>query len=196
MDPLTHLPLPPLPEGPFMYVVLGAVVVASGLPVVSVVVPAEPFLFAAILFVTDDGRSLAALLAVTVVSSVASDVLSYGLGRRFGAQLLQIRGLRRTRPTAMKAARSVRRRGTAPALMIQRWVPLGRGFVPATIGAIGLPFLRFAGFATAAAMLWAVILVCAVHYGGSRVVLALPVVITVVLVVDVARRTRTRGTPR
>lgn len=190
MDPLTHLPA--MPDGPLMYAVLGAIIIASGLPLVSVVVPAEPFLFAAVLLIADDRTSMAVLLVVTVVSSLVGDVLSYWLGRRFGAQLLKVRGLRRSRSAVSKAARNVRRRGMAAALVIQRWIPPGRGFVPATIGAIGQPFGRFAGFSTVAATLWGVILVCAVHYGGTRLVLALPLVVTAILVGDIARRIRNR----
>ncbi|WP_206428602.1 DedA family protein [Mycolicibacterium stellerae] len=173
-----------------MYIVLSAIIVAAAVPVLAVVVVAEPFLITAALLTVDGRTSLGLLLVLTVVSSLVGDVLSYWIGRQFGGRLLNVRGVRRCRGKATKAVRTVRSRGGMMAVVIQRWIPPGRGFVPAIIGATHQSFGRFVGFATLAAVLWGVPLVLAVHYGGTELLVVLPLLLTVVLVRDVYRATR------
>jgi membrane-associated protein len=203
VDAMTHLPtlptLPTLPAGPIMYAVLAALIIASAVPVVAVVVPAEPFLMAAVLLSGDDGTSVGMLLLVTVVSSLAGDVLSYSLGRRYGARLLSARGVRRYRGQVTRATQTLRRRGVLASVVLQRWIPPGRGFAPVIIGATEQRFDRFVGSATVAATLWGAVIVLGVHYGGPHLVMAIPLVLTPLLLVHVAHRIarrvlRRRGT--
>ncbi|MGX9791770.1 DedA family protein [Mycobacterium sp. MMS18-G62] len=181
---MTHLPA--LPAGPTMYAVLVALIIASSLPMASFVFPAEPFLFAAVLLSCGSGTSVVMLLVVAMGSALAGDVLSYWVGRRFGTRLLNARGVHRFRGRVTTAAQTVRRRGALGAVVLQRWVPPGRGFVPAIIGGTDAPFGRFVGSAVAAATLWSTVMVLGVHYGGMHLVMTLPVVMTVLLVARVA----------
>lgn len=183
---MTHLPA--LPAGPMMYALLAALIIASAVPVVAVVVVAEPFVMAAVLLSGDDGTSVGMLLLVTVVSSLAGDVLSYSVGRRFGARLLSARGVRRCRGQVTRANQTLRRRGILAAVVLQRWIPPGRGFVPAIIGATEQHFGRFVGSAAIATTLWGTVLVLGVHYGGTHLVMAVPLVMTPFLLVPAIYR--------
>jgi membrane protein DedA with SNARE-associated domain len=187
MIPLS--PLPELPGGPWLYVLLAAIVVASGVPALAVVIAAEPILMMVIgLSGTGHRLSIVTLLAVVVAASVLGDALSYGLGRLLGPKLLRARIFRRLRPRIVGAQYSVQRRGTMSALFVQRWIPPTRGLVPAVLGAAGKPFGEFVSFSALAAAVWASVIVLGSYVGGPGLMLAMPAVIFLVPAVHAARR--------
>lgn len=198
-------PLEYVPNAYGVYFVVAAVVVASGLPVVGLILVAEPVLMAATVLAAQGRVSVAVLLAITVVASVIGDALSYLLGRQYGPRLLAGNALRRFRGRVSKAHDMAQRRGTA-SVVKQRWVPPVRGFVPAVMGAARMPFRQFALSATIAAVLWAGPNVLAVYFAGAQLIaqimLLLPLPITALLIVGIIRRRRagrsaagTRPTP-
>lgn len=79
-------------------------------------------------------------------------------------------------------------------MIIQRWVPPARGVVPALLGAAQRPFGRFVVHSAIASTAWAVVIVLGVHFGGPRLVLALPIMTTLFVVIQVGRRLVTRST--
>ncbi|WP_167099046.1 DedA family protein [Mycobacterium sp. DL592] len=186
MFPLDHLPQ--LPSGPLFYLILLAVVVGSSVPVVSVVVAAEPVLMAVLLLPADGHLSIPAMLAVTVGGAVLGDVLAYLLGRNLGPKLLGNKFVRRSRKHVHGAHRRVQRRGVLGALVAQRWVPPARGFVPALLGTARHPFGPFVISSAVAATLWAVVVIVGIHLGGPTLVVAIPAVMTAVMAIQLARR--------
>jgi membrane protein DedA with SNARE-associated domain len=164
-----------------MYVVLAVLIIASAVPIAAAVLPAEPLLFAAVALTAHDRTSVAVLLVVAVLCSLTGDVLSFWLGHRFGARLVELRGVRRFRGRLTTAAQAVRSRGMV-AVVIQRWAPPGRGFVPAIIGATNQPFGRFVGMAAVAAALWGSVVILAAYYcGPGLLMVALPVLTAVIV---------------
>lgn len=189
MFPMNHLP--DLLDGPPLFVVLSLVVIGSSIPPLGIVIAAEPILVSVVL-ATDDGLSIPGLLAVTIGAAVVGDTVSYWLGRTFGRSLLKTNLMRRSRNHIRGAHLHVRNRGALSAMMIQRWVPPTRGFVPALIGTIRYPFGRFVGYSAIASTTWAVVLVLGSHFGGPTLILIVPTVATVILAVQVVKRVVSR----
>lgn len=186
MLPLNHLPN--LPTGPWLYVVLAAIVVASGIPVLGLVIAAEPILMTVIVLAGSGRLSIMTLLAVTVAGSVLGDALSYGLGRYLGPKILRTRIFRRSRHRFVGAQRRVKRQGTMSALFIQRWIPPTRGLVPAVLGAAEKPLGEVVIFSAIAAAGWGSVIVFGSYVGGPALMLAMPALILLVPAVDAARR--------
>jgi membrane protein DedA with SNARE-associated domain len=181
-----------LPHGLVLYLIVGAVVVVSGLPMASLLVPAEPILMIATVLIGQNLASMWALLAATVVASVVGDTVGYLLGRRYGSRLLRRRGVRKHRTRLRKAQHTIQRRGML-SVILQRWVPPGRGFVPFLIGGARLPLRRFFPFATAAGIVWATTFVVGGWLGGVTFMVAAPAVILplavgIPLAIDIVRR--------
>jgi membrane protein DedA with SNARE-associated domain len=174
VDSLTHHAA--LPHGLVLYLIVAAVVVVAGLPIASLFVPAEPIVMLATVLVGQHLASMWVLLAATAVSSVVGDTIGYLLGRRYGSRLLRLRRLRKHRARIRKAHQTLRRRGML-SVIVQRWVPHGRGLVPFLIGAASLPLRRFLVFATAAGMVWAAIFVLGGCLGGATFIVVAPAVI-------------------
>ncbi|BBY62536.1 DedA family protein [Mycolicibacterium helvum] len=186
MFPLDHLPQ--LPNGPLLYLVLAAIVIGSSIPALALVFTAEPFLMAVVILAGAGHPSISALLAVTVGGAVLGDVLGYLLGWTLGPKLSGSRLGRRSRKQVHGAQRHVRRRGALGALVVQRWVPPTRGVVPALLGSVRHPFGQFVICSTAAATLWAVVIVIGTHVAGPTLVLAIPTVLLIPVVIRVVQR--------
>jgi membrane protein DedA with SNARE-associated domain len=86
------------------------------------------------------------------------------------------------------AHRKVQSRGALGAMVIQRWVPPARGFVPAMLGTVRQPFGRFLGYSVIASAVWAVVFILGAHFGGRTLILAIPTVATIVIAIQVTRR--------
>ena len=192
MIPLDKLPT--LPDGPLLYVVLVALIIASSVPVLAIVVAPEPVMMAVVVLAAHGNPPIGALLAVAVVGAVAGDALSYGLGRWFGPSLLNVKVVRRSRKRITGAQRDVHRRGMFGALVVQRWVPPARGFAPVLLGAGRQPFRLFVVFSALSGVLWALILVLGTHLAGPTLVLVIPTAILVLTVLRAAQKLLARRT--
>lgn len=164
-----------------LYVVVSGVVVLSGIPALSVVVAAEPVLMLAALLATQGRVSVWGLCIVTITASVTGDILSYALGRQCAAWLPRMRLRRKHRIKFTAAFRKTRRRGLI-SVVTQRWIPPVRGLATAAMGADNIPFPRFVTMSVVASALWGCINVFAVYFGGSRVVLLVPLALAAVVV--------------
>ncbi|TGD84584.1 hypothetical protein BayCH28_24555 [Mycolicibacterium sp. CH28] len=169
--------LPTLPTGPMLYLCLAAIVIASSVPVLALVVAAEPILMAVVILTGANRMSLAVLFVVAMIAAVAGDVLTYGLGRWFAPRLLRSKIVARQRRRIIGAHLSVRRRGMLGALVIQRWIVPTRGFVPMLLGVAKEPIVPFLTFSTIAAALWATVFIAGSSLGGTKLVIVIPVII-------------------
>lgn len=172
---------------PLLYLLIAGIVVASGVPIFSAVVPAEPILMVATLLTIHGPISLWQLCVVATAASAASDVLSYALGARCATSLLRTKFLTRQRSRLISTRAQIRRHGMA-SLVMQRWVPPTRGIVPVIMGTARSPFGRFVAVATGSAIIWANINILAVYFGGTHLLLAVPLLVAVIAVSQLARR--------
>ncbi|WP_125078676.1 DedA family protein [Mycobacterium sp. P7213] len=179
--------LPELPHGPVLYLLLAAIVVASSIPVLSIVVAAEPILMTLIVLSPNGRLSIMTLMIITVVAAVLGDALSYALGRRFGPRLLRTRLAARAKRITRKAAET-RQRSMMGALLVQRWVPPTRGFVPARLGAAHKPFGVVVALSALASMVWAAVIIAGSYAGGAALLVVMPVLGLLVPVAAIARR--------
>ncbi|MCL8027158.1 DedA family protein [Nocardioides bruguierae] len=116
----------------------GAMLFAGGLYVASGVVPV-PFV---------------PLLVVTVLAAVAGDQVGFALGRRAGPHVFRPRG--RIWTTAhVERARLLLERHGHHAVLLARFVPVARTFVPIVAGSLGMRPRRFVAWNVAGAVVWA-----------------------------------------
>jgi membrane protein DedA with SNARE-associated domain len=182
MNPLDHLP--PLPTGPALYLVVIVVVICSSIPLVGMVVAAEPILMAVVVLTGANYVTLGTLAVSAVAAAAAGDALAYALGRWFAPKLLRFKAVRRSRRHIISAQQIVARRGMLGALVIQRWIVPTRGFVPLLLGVARQPFGPFLACSIGSAAVWAVVFIVGSHLGGPKLIMSIA---TVVLVLTLAR---------
>lgn len=147
-------------SGPALYlVVFTLVVIESGVPV-GFLLPGDTVLFAAGLLTgrPEAGVDTAVMAAVATVGAIAGDALGYETGRRYGRPWLQ----HRTRGQAgiHRAEEFVRRWG-APSVVVCRFVPWLRTFVPVLAGVGRMRYPAFAAANVMGALGWGAGLVIA-----------------------------------
>lgn len=176
-----------LPAAPVAYLIVAIVVIGSGIPVVALLLAAEPVLIMATMQVTNGHMSLPALLALTAAASVAGDVASFLIGYRYGRRVAVSKGARKQRSRIMRARKMVERHGML-AVIAQRWFPPARGFAPVVIGAARMPFGRFLVFSAAAAALWSCLNVLPLYFAGPQLLVYLPAAMGALLIIELFRR--------
>ena len=150
-------------------VVLGMVFVESGL-LVGFFLPGDTILFAAGLVAADprSGVSLPLLVVGVVVAAVTGDAVGYAIGARGGRPYLE----KRAAPGG-RAARHLERaerfydRYGWWAVVVARWIPWVRTFVPVLAGTARMPYARFASANAVGAVVWGAGLVLLGHRAAS-----------------------------
>ncbi|HEX4699733.1 MAG TPA: DedA family protein [Actinomycetes bacterium] len=139
-------------------VVLGFVFVESGL-LVGFLLPGDSILFAAGVLSgrPGSGVDVRLLAAGVLVAAVAGDWVGYLFGARVGRRWLVRRAERgRFDPHLLRRAETFYARWGWWAVVVARWIPWVRTFVPVLAGTSAMPFLRFATANVAGALCWAV----------------------------------------
>jgi membrane protein DedA with SNARE-associated domain len=138
---------------PLGYVVLPAAVAAesAGVPV-----PGETTLIAAAILAAHGHMHIALVIALAAIGAIAGDNLGYLLGRRLGRPVLLASGpARRLRRSALRAAESLFARYGGGAVLVGRFVGIGRIAIAWLAGADEMPWRRFALWNAAGSTAWA-----------------------------------------
>ena len=187
--------------GPLLfYVVVTAVVfVESGL-LVGFFLPGDTLLFAAGLLVGDESRGLSLTLLITLVvgAAITGDSVGFVIGRRGGRAVLIRREGKALGPDALARVDRFMATWGVLSVIIARWIPWLRTFVPVAAGASDLPYPRFLMANVVGALCWGVTLPLLGYLAASTpwlqgvagVVAA--VVVTVAIVGGVVTRLRQR----
>lgn len=171
--------------GPAALLLIMAIVFAESGLLAGFFLPGDSLLFLAGALVASQVIGLPIwLLAVGVfIAAVAGDQVGYTLGRHVGPRLFSRPDSRFfSQANADRAHRFYERHGTK-AVILARFVPVVRTFVPAAAGVGRMPRRRFSTYNVVGAFLWSVSIVAAGFFlGGITVVAAHIELITISLV--------------
>ena len=192
--------------GPWVYALLFAIVFAETGLVVTPFLPGDSLLFASGALAAKGALELPLLTPLLVVAAVAGDAFNYAVGRRVG----------RLAPTASPGGllRFVDRRHVdraheffethgGKAIVLGRFVPIVRTFVPFVAGAAEMSYPAFAIWNVAGAVIWVGVCSGAGYLFGnmpivrehfSLVVLGIVAVSVLPVAVELARARLGRGT--
>lgn len=157
--------------GPILFylAVWGLVFVGTAL-LVGLVIPfitGDSLLFASgIVAASGLGVNIWILAIGTGIAAFAGDQVGYAAGRRFGRPLLDKRGGRRTQYLVAKADRFYHLFGWW-SMVVGRFIPWGRIFIPILAGAAKMRFVRFATANLVGTLLWAVLITALGYFAAS-----------------------------
>jgi membrane-associated protein len=157
--------------GPILFylVVWGLVFVGTAL-LVGLVIPfitGDSLLFASgIVAASGLGVNIWILAIGTGIAAFAGDQVGYAAGRRWGRPLLDRRGGRRTQYLVGKADRFYHLFGWW-SMVVGRFIPWGRIFIPILAGAAKMRFVRFATANLVGTLLWAVLITVLGFFAAS-----------------------------
>ncbi|MGK0274040.1 MAG: membrane-associated protein [Ilumatobacter sp.] len=133
--------------------ILGIVFVESGL-LIGFFLPGDSLLFTAGLLASQGRLNITIIVVGSVVAAIAGDQLGFAIGRRFGPRLLARERWFTRRHHVERAERFFAERG-GRAILLARFVPIVRTFVPVIAGVVGMPYRSFVYWNVAGGACWA-----------------------------------------
>jgi membrane-associated protein len=116
--------------------------------------PGDSLLVMAGLYAAKGDLDLALLNALLIPMAVAGDATSYWIGRRTGPHLFNRPRSRFFNPDHVRAAHDFYERHGGKAIILARFMPLVRTFVPVVAGVAGMSYRRFATFNVVGGAAW------------------------------------------
>src|SRR5262245_27582997 len=158
--------------GAWVYGVLFAIVFAETGLVVTPILPGDSLLFAADALAASGAFDVRVLLVLLIVAAVAGDAVNYSIGRAVGTRFIRRpevdpRWRRWINPTHIAKAHEFFERHGGKAIVLARFMPIIRTFVPFVAGAAEMTYPSFALYNVTGGVAWVVICVGAGYVFGN-----------------------------
>jgi membrane-associated protein len=144
--------------GPWLYLILFAVVFCETGLVVTPFLPGDSLLFAVGAVCAIDGSPLNVfvMMVVLIVAAVVGDAVNYAIGRRIGPKVFTSeKSLLLNKKHLLRTQRFYERHG-GKTIIIARFVPIIRTFAPFVAGVGNMGYRRFAAFNVIGALAWVI----------------------------------------
>ncbi|MBI5331012.1 MAG: DedA family protein [Betaproteobacteria bacterium] len=162
-----HLTLLVQDYGVWVYGILFVIIFMETGLVVTPFLPGDSLLFVAGAVAAAGGMDLFTLSAVIVTAALCGDNVNYWIGRYLGPRVFQFENSRFFKRENLDRTHAFMERHGPKAIIIARFVPLVRTFVPFVCGVGRMTYLRFLGFSVAGALLWVGLLAPAGYFFGN-----------------------------
>ena len=191
--------------GPWIYAILFAIVFAETGLVVTPVLPGDSLLFAAGALAATGAHDVTVASVVVLAAAIIGDAVNYAIGRSAGRQLVRRaesdpRWRRWINPAYVARAHEFFERHGGKAIVLARFMPIVRTFVPFVAGIGEMSYPKFAFYNVAGAVLWVGVCVGAGYAFGnvpvvrdnfSLVAIGIVIVSVLPMVVEFIRYRRT-----
>lgn len=153
--------------GPWIYAILFAIIFCETGLVVTPFLPGDSLLFVAGGLAALGGMNVHLLVVLLVAAAILGDAVNYAVGRYLGRHLFTDRTSRFLNPKHLERAHAFYERHGGKAIVIARFVPIVRTYVPFVAGMAEMSYPRFAFYNVAGALLWVVSLCYAGYFFGN-----------------------------
>ena len=153
--------------GPWVYAILFAIIFCETGLVVTPFLPGDSLLFVAGGLAALGGMNVHLLVVLLVAAAILGDAVNYAVGRYLGRHLFTDRASRFLNPAHLERAHAFYERHGGKAIVIARFVPIVRTYVPFVAGMAEMSYPRFAFYNVAGALLWVVSLCYAGYFFGN-----------------------------
>ncbi len=154
-------------HGAWVYALLFAIVFMETGFVVTPFLPGDSLLFVAGAVAAAGGMEMHWVMLVLVCAALCGDNVNYWIGRLLGPRVFRFEGSRWFKRENLDRTHAFMERHGPKAIIIARFVPMVRTFVPFVCGIGRLTYLRFLAFSLVGALLWVCLLVPAGYFFGN-----------------------------
>ena len=191
-------------HGTWVYVLLFAIVFTETGVVVMPFLPGDSLLFVVGALAAAGGMDITTVMAVLVAAALTGDNANYWIGRWAGPRVFRLEHSRWFSRKYLERTHAFYERHGGKAIIIARFVPIVRTYVPFVAGIGTMPYARFLGFSVVGALVWVVSLCQAGYWFGNIPLVkdnlgAVIVIIVAISVTPIAvefLRARRRAAPR
>jgi membrane-associated protein len=153
--------------GLWIYAILFAVIFSETGLVVTPILPGDSLLFVAGAIAAVGNLEIHVLVVVLVLAAFLGNMANYGIGRWLGKRFFVDRKSRWLNPDHLEKAHRFYERHGGKAVVISRFLPIVRTYIPFVAGLGAMAPLRFALFNLAGAIAWVASLCYAGFFFGN-----------------------------
>lgn len=151
------------------YIGLFVIIFAETGLLIGFFLPGDSLLFTAGFLASQGAFDISLLCLVCFVAAVSGDATGYAFGNRVGRRLFSRSESRFFKPKHVARAEAFFLKHGGKAVILARFLPVVRTFVPVIAGVGAMPYRRFAGFNVIGGVLWAIGLPVAGYFLGKTI---------------------------
>jgi membrane-associated protein len=171
-------------HGAWVYALLFVIVFCETGLVVTPFLPGDSLLFVVGTLAAAGGMDIGLVMAVLVAAALCGDNVNYWVGRWAGPHVVA----KLVNPAYLQRTHDFYARHGGKTIILARFVPIVRTYVPFVAGLGTMPYLRYLAFCVAGALLWVLSLCLAGYFFGNIPVVKsnLTVVIMIIVLLSVS----------
>jgi membrane-associated protein len=150
-------------HGTWVYALLFVIVFCETGLVVTPFLPGDSLLFVTGALAAAGGMDIVVVISVLVSAALSGDNVNYWIGRWAGPRVFHYRESRWFNPKHLERAHAFYEKHGGKTIIIARFVPVVRTYVPFVAGVGAMPYLRFLAFSIVGALVW-VLSLCLLGY--------------------------------
>lgn len=171
--------------GPWLYVLLFAIVFCETGLVVTPFLPGDSLLFAtgALCALPGSPLGIVQIIALLIAAAILGDAVNYGIGYRVGPKVFKSEtSWWLNKKHLMRAQRFYEKHG-GKTIILARFMPIVRTYVPFVAGVGAMPYPRYLAFCVAGALAWVGSLVPLGYFFGNIPAVKKNLTLVIVLIV-------------
>jgi membrane-associated protein len=155
--------------GPWLYVLLFAIVFCETGLVVTPFLPGDSLLFAAgaLCSVPDSGLSVWLMVVLLIAAAVLGDAVNYAVGAYMGPKVFSREDSRWLNKKHLQRTHEFYEKYGGKTIILARFVPIVRTFAPFVAGVGSMTYAKFLSFNVVGAIAWVLSLLLAGYYFGQ-----------------------------
>jgi len=154
-------------HGAWVYALLFVIVFCETGLVVTPFLPGDSLLFVTGALAAAGGMDIAGVMALLVAAALCGDNVNYWVGRWAGPRVFHYERSRWLNPKHLARAHDFYQRHGGKTIILARFVPIVRTYVPFVAGIGAMPYLRYLGFCVLGALAWVLSLCLAGYWFGN-----------------------------
>lgn len=163
----SHLAIALQDYGPWIYLLLFAIIFCETGLVVTPFLPGDSLLFIAGTLAAGGGMDVHLLALLLTIAAVLGNTVNYSIGRFVGPKVFQREHSRFLNRKALDRAHAFYEKYGGTTIIITRFVPILRTFAPFVAGIARMTYLKFTAYNLAGALAWVLSLLYAGYWFGN-----------------------------
>jgi membrane-associated protein len=140
--------------GPWLYVVLFAIIFCETGLVVTPILPGDSLLFAVGAVAANSSLSLAVILVLLILAAILGDAVNYAIGYRIGPKVFKYENSRLLNKKHLLRAHEFYERYGGKTIVLARFIPIIRTFAPFVAGIGKMTYPHFALYNVVGGVAW------------------------------------------
>ena len=165
--------------GAWVYALLATIVFCETGLVVTPFLPGDSLLFVVGTLAAAGGMDIGLVMAVLIAAALCGDNVNYWVGRWAGPHVVA----KLVNPAYLQRTHDFYARHGGKTIILARFVPIVRTYVPFVAGLGTMPYLRYLAFCVAGALLWVLSLCLAGYFFGNLPIVKNNLSVVIVLIV-------------